>query len=714
MKSEPVALAVIKQLRLADDAEFLRSDAGLAGVLRSALHFFTPNKPDRPLSEFEATRSALGVLSKNLTVNRVGFSYNLAIKYRALNPDQAAQIANAIAESYIAEQLEGKYQSTKRATGWLQGRIEDLNQKRALAERAVVDFKQEKNMIAADGKLLNEQQVAELNSKLSSALQKASEDKARLDRIDVVIRDDAADTKTSGTVADTLNNPIVTQLRTRYLELVTREANWSRKYGANHLAVVNLRNQIRDARGSILDELKRLRESYLSNYEIANQQARDLKKRLTEAVSQSQTTNQAQVALRELESSAQSYRTMHDNFLQRYTESLQQQSFPISDARIIAPASPPLSKSGPKTALILVMAAAGGLVLGVAAGMGRELMNGSFFTSTQVESALQISCISLVPSLESGKQRAPRGAKSLLPDKYLDGNFDSQRIISRDRDVFWAVINSPFSHFAEAIRSIKMAIDLNNGSVNGSQVIGFTSSLPNEGKSTIAASLALLMAQVGARVILVDCDLRNPSLSRKLAPSADQGIVDVIVGRVSLQDAIWTDPSTSLTFLPASIKTPVINSSEVLAADATRALFKDLRAKYDYVLVDLSPLVPVVDTRATTGFVDSYVFVTEWGRTKVDAVKHSFKDAQNVYQNLLGVVLNKTNMDRLSTYDPVGRNYYRNKYYAQYGLKNEPTILKHSLAVLRTTEKISSMYPNPGRTFFEETSRQFGSSPIIS
>ena len=193
VKSEPVALRVIKQLRLADDAAFLRSDAGLAGVLRSALHFFAPNEPSKPLSEFEATRSALGVLAKNLTVNRVGFSYNLAIKYRALSPDQAAQIANAIADSYIAEQLEGKYQSTKRATEWLQGRIEELNQKRALAERAVVDFKQEKNMIATDGKLLNEQQIAELNSQLGAALQKASEEKARLDRIDVVIRDDAAD-----------------------------------------------------------------------------------------------------------------------------------------------------------------------------------------------------------------------------------------------------------------------------------------------------------------------------------------------------------------------------------------------------------------------------------------------------------------------------------------------------------------------------------------
>ena len=135
-----------------------------------------------------------------------------------------------------------------------------------------------------------------------------------------------------------------------------------------------------------------------------------------------------------------------------------------------------------------------------------------------------------------------------------------------------------------------------------------------------------------------------------------------------MHDAVWTDPSTNLTFLPASIKTRVMNSCEFLAADATKSLFKNLRSNYDYVLVDLSPLMPVVDTRATSGFVDSYICVTEWGRTSVDAVKHSFKDAQNVYQNLLGFVLNKANIDRLSSYESVGGNYYQNKYYSQYGL----------------------------------------------
>ena len=211
------------------------------------------------------------------------------------------------------------------------------------------------------------------------------------------------DGKSTATVADALSNQVVTQLRTRYLEFVNREADYSRKYGANHLAVVNLRDRVRELRGSILDELKRLREGYLSNYEIAKQREQDLEKSLAAAVVQSQETNQAQVALRELESTAQTYRTMHDNFLQRYTELLQQESFPISDARIVTPASPPDGKSGPKRLLILAMAMAGGLALGVGAGVLRDLMNGSVCTAVQAETALQAPCIAIVPSLNGQK-----------------------------------------------------------------------------------------------------------------------------------------------------------------------------------------------------------------------------------------------------------------------------------------------------------------------
>jgi succinoglycan biosynthesis transport protein ExoP len=248
VRSEPVALSVINDLGLAKDPAFLRPQSIFGAVLEFASHFFLASKPTL-LSESEATRAALGVLSKNLAVKRVGFSYHLSIQYRSKNPDRAAQIANAVAAAYIAEQLEGKYDSTRRATQWLQGRIEELNQKRALAERAVVDFKKQSNMITADGKLVNEQEIAELNSQLGAAQKQISEAKARLDRIDAVIRDDSFVTKTGPTVADTLNNPVITQLRTKYLEVVNREADFARKYGANHLAVVILREEISLLRG---------------------------------------------------------------------------------------------------------------------------------------------------------------------------------------------------------------------------------------------------------------------------------------------------------------------------------------------------------------------------------------------------------------------------------------------------------------------------------
>src|SRR5262249_8958420 len=154
---------------------------------------------------------------------------------------------------------------------------------------------QKNNMIAADGKLINEQRVGELNSKLTAAHQKTFEIKANLDRIDAVIRDGMLEAKSSATVTDTLSNPIITQLRTRYLEFANREAEYAQKYGANHLAVVNLRNRLRDLRGSILEELKRLRESYVSEYEIAKQREHDLETGLSSAVVQSQKANEAQV-----------------------------------------------------------------------------------------------------------------------------------------------------------------------------------------------------------------------------------------------------------------------------------------------------------------------------------------------------------------------------------------------------------------------------------
>src|SRR6516164_7927715 len=203
-QSEPVVLSVVNSLGLAKDPEFLQSPGILGALLGFASHLFSLIKPTKPLSESEAAKVAVTVLSKNLLVFRVGGSYNLSIQYQSANPERAVQIANAIVEAYIAKQLEVKYDPTKRATQWLEGRIKELNEKQKLAERLVVDFKKNNNVVIADGKLMNEQLIADLSSQISQAKQRVSEAKARLDRINAVIQDAQMGRVDAGTVADTL------------------------------------------------------------------------------------------------------------------------------------------------------------------------------------------------------------------------------------------------------------------------------------------------------------------------------------------------------------------------------------------------------------------------------------------------------------------------------------------------------------------------------
>jgi succinoglycan biosynthesis transport protein ExoP len=222
------------------------------------------------------------------------------------------------------------------------------------------------------------------------------------------------------------------------------------------------------------------------------------------------------------------------------------------------------------------------------------------------------------------------------------------------------------SRFTEAIRSIKVAADL-NGIVKANRVIAITSSLPNEGKSTVAANIAQLICHAGGRAILVDGDLRNPSLSRKLSADATLGLLDVMAGKAPLEQVIRRDASTNMDFLPLTTKSQSPHTNEILASEAMKRLIETLRKLYDYVIVDLPPLAPVVDVRATTQIIDSYVFVVEWARTRAEIAERALGSAQGVYDKLLGVVLNKADLAVMGRYENYGGGYYYNKYYARYG-----------------------------------------------
>ncbi|MCK1616117.1 polysaccharide biosynthesis tyrosine autokinase [Bradyrhizobium sp. 159] len=653
LKSENISLAVIRDLHLIEDPEFSGSGGG---VLGSVLGFVGGLFSDRhALSEFELTRKALERFEKSRTVKRLGLTYVMEIGYTSKDPGKAAKIANAIADAYIVDQLEAKYQATRRASVWLQDRIKELRTQASAAQRAVVDFKTSNNIVDAGGRLMNEQQLAEVNSQLIMAHAATAETKARLDRINDILKQDIPDAN----VADALKNDTIVKLRGQYVDMASKESIWSMKYGSDHLAAVNLRRQMAEIKKNIIDELKRIQESYKSDYDIAVTREESIKSSLANVVSESQLTNQAQVQLRELESNAQSYQAMYDNFLQRYMESVQQQSFPITEARVISAATTPLKKSSPKSLLVLVASLFGGLILAFGAALARELADKVFRTTGQVEEVLSANCIAILPALGAAASAGPRLGERMLGGKLA-------RKGNPHPDLLRYVVDNPLSRFSEAVRSVKVAVDLNS-IVRENRVLATTSTLPNEGKSTLSTNLAQLMAHGGARVILVDADLRNPSLSRALVPDAKIGLVDVVAQKAQLEDALIVDPVTKLSILPAGTTSKLLHTNEILASKAMYALVTQLRSKFDYVVLDMPPMAPVVDVRVTSTFVDSYVFVVEWGKTKIDVVRHNLRGSPEIQDKLLGVVLNKADTKALARYESYHGRYYYQKYYARYG-----------------------------------------------
>ncbi|MCA1469225.1 polysaccharide biosynthesis tyrosine autokinase [Bradyrhizobium sp. IC3195] len=649
LKSENISLAVIRDLHLTDDPEFIGSGGGFIGAI-----FNTISPSNRASSEFESTRKALGRFESSRTIRRLPLTYVMEIGFTSRDPAKAARIANAIADAYIVDELESKYQATRRASVWLQDRIRELRTQASTAQKAVVDFKTANNIVDTGKGLMNQQQLAEVNSQLITGHTATAEAKARMDRINDILKQDIPD----ASVADALKNDTIVKLRGQYVDMASKESIWSNKYGRDHLAAVNLRTQMAEIKKNIIDELKRIQQSYKSDYDIALTREESIKASLNNLVSESQLTNQAQIQLRELESNAQSYQAMYDNFLQRYMESVQQQSFPITEARVISAATAPLGKSSPKGTVVLLAALMGGLILSLGIAVARELTDNVFRTTGQVEEVLGASCIAILPALNpAGVPSVLRGA---LGTKFLKQQ-DQPKL-----DLLRYVVDNPLSRFSEAMRTLKVAVDLNS-IVRENRVLAVTSTLPNEGKSTLSTNLAQLIAHSGARVVLVDADLRNPSLSRALVPDAQGGLVDLVAHKVQLDDVITFDPETKLAIVSAGTTSKLLHTNEILASKPMRDFVTLLRSKYDYVVLDMPPMAPVVDVRVTAPFVDSYVFVVEWGRTKTDVVRHNLRSAPEIQGKLLGIVLNKADTKLLARYESYHGRYYYEKYYARYG-----------------------------------------------
>ena len=356
------------------------------------------------------------------------------------------------------------------------------------------------------------------------------------------------------------------------------------------------------------------------------------------------------VLLKDLESSAQSYRTLYEAFLQRVTEFTNQQSFPMNEARIVSEASPMLVKNDPKPVLVLGAASLLGLIGGLAVVFVREYLDRSFRSSEQVEKELGIECLGVLPTIRPAHDRLPKGHRDAE---------SGDRVISPFTREYRFVVREPFSHFAETIRSLKVAADV-AGLHRPNKVIGVTSARPNEGKTLLAANLSEMMALSGCRVLLIDCDLRTVGITAQFAPAAKAGVTEVTAGQAAVKDVIWRDPSTNLVFLPAVkavvnldptagrvLSPAALCQRTQLASVGLKTLLQSIQDPYDYVILDLASVTPVADVKAISHLIDSFILVIELGRTSQEAVIDALDSVPSMSEKLLGVVLNRHQQSRL-------------------------------------------------------------------
>jgi exopolysaccharide transport family protein len=652
IRSAAVAERVVRRLKLDENPPPRGGQPSFTKRLFSLLS--SREKKASPINDENRINYLARYYSQAIGVQRVNDTYIFSISFRHTSPGFAAQVANAFADEYLVDQLEAKFEATRRANEWLNERVTDLRQNVREAEQAVELFKAEKDIVEAAGSNLDEQQIARLNEQLILARAQSAEAKARLDQLTEV----QARGGEATSFADQLQSRIISELRSRESEVRREYAELSSKYGRRHPSVINVSAQLADIRRQLAAEVSRIEASTRNAYKVAKSREESIETSLNELRGLSADTSRDAIRLRELERDAAATRALFESFLARFKETTEQESLQTADSRIIERAVIPTSPTSPNKKLIVLIGAFVSLGAGIGVAFLLELLDSGFRTGDQLEEVTGAPVLASMPTLAASARS--RGAlRKFLSMNWLFGRRRVDEAAVAREMISRQVLDHPLSPFTEAIRSLRMGLRYANLD-NPSKVVLITSSLPGEGKSTIASNLAQHAANTGEKVLLIDMDLRHPALTHAYAEGAQQGIVELVTGEAKIGAVVKVDDESKLRFIPASRSDLISHTSEVLGSKKIKDFLTQLRDVFDLIVIDSSPLLPVTDGRALIDAVDSVVLVVKWETTNQDAVRSAFRQSFGLQDKLIGTVLSQVNPQKARYYD-----YYKSGYYTK-------------------------------------------------
>ena len=574
-----------------------------------------------------------GEMASRLRVDQIRNSYVISVNYTSTNPIEAARVANGIVNLYIDDQVNRKKTATGRATEFLEQRLVELEKEVRDSEEAVQNYAEKSDLIEGAGTEVNSQQMTELTNMQVDARAARKEREARLR----YIRDLQSRGESLESLSEVLQSPYIVSLWQDESNLRRQEAELRGVYGDKHPAIQNIVAEEKKVQERVQVEIRRIVANLENELTVIKEREASIKSDMDALIAKSGEAGKSAIELRRLDREAQASRSLYETFLQRYKETREQQAVVEANGRVIAPAIVP---SSPSSRSPLFFVGAGFVIsgmLGVLLGFVRERFDNGIRSGKEVEATLGIPCLGLVPYLSSRQ----RNGKKL--HEYL--------------------VSKPLSTYTETLRSLYTALRLNNVD-NPPKVIQVSSSVPAEGKTSLVVSLAAALALDGKKVLLLDCDLRHPSVRREIETAGRGCLVSYLTGDCELDEALKHDDAGQFDVIDVRRTPP--NPSRLLGSKRMRDLLEHLREVYDFIVVDGPPVLGVSDSKVIMELVDSVLYVIRWEKTTLDTAGDAVKEMRSCGADIVGAVITQVDIERHAQYGYGGIDAYYSKYNKYY------------------------------------------------
>ena len=611
LRSRDVGLRVIRQLQLTANPEFdpRQNQSWLSGLLQR----FSSDSEERDSQEYLESR-VLSQYLRQLSVTQMRQSQLIEVAFESPDPVLASRVANAVADQYIRADLDARFEMTQKANTWLNERLGVLKGKLDQSERAVQRYRDEQGIV--EGRNTTQGSAGRQLDELSQRLVQAKITRSQAEQVYSQVRAGASN---RFQVPAVFNSPSVARARELETAAETKLTEIAQRVGTQHPQYLAAQNELLSARQNTIRQSEAVIASLAKDYEVAAGTERALEDSLAKARNSLQAFNRKEIDFDSLSREADSNRQIYQTFLSRTKETGATGDFLTPVARVIDPAVVPLNPVKPPKMQLIGIGLLAGLIVGLIAASVRERMNDVIRSSSDIQSELQQPMLAALP---------------LLPTTQAERSSMVQ-------------IEQPTSLYAESVRTILTEAQLASLDVP-KPIFVFTSTLPGEGKSTLAINFALEQAR-SKRVLLIDMDLRRPTVAEKLGlPRDSRGTTDYLTRREEAARCIYSVESMHLSVMPAGKIRP--NAHELLSSPHFAERIRSLESQFDVIAIDCPPMQIVSDALLISSICTGVIYVVKSGTTPVPLIRRNLDRLAAGGVHVIGVALNGHDFDRAEKY----------------------------------------------------------------